>query len=124
MSEGRVPRESGHRTPGWDEPEAEQREVAANTTVASPEEETSITPVSEVTPNENTHEATESDSPLLKRKTRVMDTGAEISVVNDESMLENVCKGNKMALRTINRESVVDTSYLRVKMRQFRRLRA
>jgi len=34
-----------------------------------------------------------------------MDTGAEISVVNDENMLENVCKGNKMALRTINGES-------------------
>jgi len=38
-----------------------------------------------------------------------MDTGAEISVVNDESILENVCKGNKMALRTLNGESVVDT---------------
>ena len=38
VGQGRVPRESGHRTLGWDEPEAEQREVAATTTVVSPEE--------------------------------------------------------------------------------------
>jgi len=38
VGQGRVPRESGHRTLGWDEPEAEQREVAATTTVVSPGE--------------------------------------------------------------------------------------
>jgi len=106
VGEGQALRVSGHRKA---EPEVEQREVAAITTAVSPGEKTPKVQITENALEEDTHEATECDSPLPNPKILVMDTGAEISVVNDEDILENVCKGNKMALRTINGESVVDT---------------